>query len=141
MTTFSVHFELSGEEIPIYRCMLEKWSSRKLEEFQNVQGENEWVLRSMKKDQQKVDQLIQRTYDINGGNAVKVKEGLDLHFIRPFWGVIKEEQDRLMATLSTRRELPKEERVIFLSKFADQMSILNSVSSKIKNYGMSSRFC
>lgn len=120
MTTYSIAFILEGEEIAIYRRMLEMWASTASD------GQLATVQR-----------LIKNTYDSTGEIAAKVEEHLRSEALWPFQIVMDAEEMRVTALLEANRMLPFEERDFGIST---EMMLLESVLEKLRNEHMSSTY-
>src|SRR5690606_10890487 len=120
MTTYSSSFVLEGEEVLIYRHLLEIWAATAKGESLN-----------------RIDNLIHRTFDLSGGNALRVEEYVRLEIIFPLWKIMAAELERITLLQKKNRELPRGKRDINLTR---HFYLLEQVIDKVKNTEMSSTY-
>lgn len=120
MTTYTSSFVLEGEEVLIYRAMLESWAA---------------IATGRALDT--VDRLIHNTYEVTGESAAKVEEHIRVEIILPFYDVMAAELDRMNALVDTNRKLPLDKRDYDLSL---RLTALERVVDKVHNTHISSAY-
>lgn len=117
MTTYTTSYVIEGEEIPIYRHLLENWASTAKDTLLS-----------------KIKQLIQNTFDATGENVAMVEEHLRLEVVFSFWDVMDAELARVTAMRVANLDVET-----FTALFIQQM-LLERVIDKISTTHVSSRY-
>lgn len=112
MTTYSAHYILSAHEIPIYRRLLENWTSIATGEFRKI-----------------AERLLHNTYSATGEPLTIIEESMRIEQILPFLNVMSDELERMMTIHEENRKLPPGERDTTIYSRVD---LLQTVIEKIR---------
>ena len=120
MTTFSVHYVLTGPEVPVYRRILEIWAS-------GASG----------KSKEFAELLLKETCDPNGEPSARVEEYIGIERLGTLWKTLEVELKRMRELEKANNQKPFEEQDSLISR---EVHLLENISEKVRATEISSRY-
>lgn len=133
VTSYSTSFMLTGEEVPIYRAMLQSWLLATQGELTRCENSGAPSF-APKNTLEFIEALIGRTYDGHGRDALEVVEkSLSFGRMFPFWKIV-DEVERTEANVV--EEESRKDNVG--PKFNMRLKLIQRVANKVKHIRMAS---
>lgn len=120
MTRYTVHYILTGSEVPIYRRILEIWASA-----------------ASGKSKEFAEELLKETYDANGDASEKIEEYIGIERLGSLWRTAENELKRMREVERANSQLPPDDQDPLVLR---EMYLLESVVEKIRATEVSSSY-